>query len=114
MKNDKFDEALDIYSQFFKDPLFTPSCVEREINAVDNEYKKNLSVEGRALYAIEKNHIARPGSILDRFGTGNAETLNIPDILKELKIFYRNNYSSNLMNLVLVGKHPIDELERMA
>ena len=70
VKNDKFDEALDIYSQFFKDPLFNDNAVQREINAVDNEFRKNLSVEGRALYAIEKNHIAKPGSILDRFGTG--------------------------------------------
>lgn len=114
MKNDKFDEALDIYSQFFKDPLFTESCVDREINAVDNEYRKNLSLESRALYAIEKNHIARPGSILDRFGTGCSETLSIPGIMKELKSFYKENYSSNLMSLVLVGKHSLDEMERMA
>jgi secreted Zn-dependent insulinase-like peptidase len=31
--------------------------------------------------------------------------------MDELKNFYSLNYSSNLMNLVLVGKHSLDELE---
>lgn len=48
IKNDKFPEAVDIFSQFFKEPLFTPSATERELNAVDSEYKKNISNEARA------------------------------------------------------------------
>ena len=60
------------------------------------------------------NHIAIPGSILDRFGTGNKETLNIDGILDELRLFYERYYSSNLMNLVLVSRASLDELEAMA
>ena len=48
VKNSHFSDALDIYSQFFKEPLFTESATERELNAVDNEYKKNISNESRA------------------------------------------------------------------
>jgi len=33
-------EALDRFSAFFKCPLFTPSCVQRELNAVHNENSK--------------------------------------------------------------------------
>lgn len=47
IKNDQFPEALDIYSQFFKEPLFTESATDRELNAVDSEYKKNISNEAR-------------------------------------------------------------------
>ena len=47
IKNDKFGESLDIFSQFFKEPLFTESGTERELNAVDSEFKKNLSDFGR-------------------------------------------------------------------
>ena len=59
------------------------------------------------------NHIAIPGSILDRFGCGNKETLNVDGILEELHRFYERNYSSNLMNLVLVSRASVDELEAM-
>lgn len=45
IKNDHFAEALDIYSQFFKDPLFTESATDREMNAVDNEFRMRLSSE---------------------------------------------------------------------
>ena len=48
------------------------------------------------------------GSRLDRFSTGCLETLKIPNILDELKIFYENNYSSNLMSLVLVSRYSLD------
>jgi len=67
VKNDHFAEGLEILCQFFKEPLFTETCTDREMNAVDNEYKMRLSNETRALIQIEKNYMAIPGSILDRF-----------------------------------------------
>ena len=47
IKNEQFAEALDIFSQFFKQPLFTEDATEREVNAVDNEFRRNLSNEAR-------------------------------------------------------------------
>lgn len=52
-----------------------------------------------------------PGSILNRFSTGNLETLKVPNLMEELQSFYKANYSSNLMNLVLVGRDGLDELQ---
>ena len=49
---------------------------------------------------------------MNRFSTGNLETLQIPNILDELKKFYEKHYSSNLMNLVLVSKYSLDELQK--
>jgi len=114
VKNEKFGEAVDIFSQFFKEPLFTDSATDRELNAVDNEYKKNISSELRAKIQIEKSHIVKPGSILDRFATGNLETLKVPGLMDELRAFYKGNYSSNLMNLVMVGRHSLDDLQKLA
>jgi len=59
IKNEKFNEALDMFSAFFKDPLFTESSVDREMNAVDSEFRGNLSSEGRRVYQLEKSIIAR-------------------------------------------------------
>ena len=47
VKNEKFGEALDIFSQFFKHPKFEESASSREMNAVDSEFRKNLSNEER-------------------------------------------------------------------
>ena len=47
IKNEKFGEALDLFSQFFKSPKFEDSASNREMNAVDSEFKKNLSNEER-------------------------------------------------------------------
>ena len=47
IKNEKFSESLEVFSQFFKTPLFTESGTEREMKAVDSEFRKNLSNESR-------------------------------------------------------------------
>lgn len=114
VKSSQFTQALDIFSQFFKDPLFTESASTREMNAVDNEFKKNLSNEARGTTQIEKSHLSVPGSLLNRFQTGNLETLQREGIMDDLKEFYFANYSSNLMNLVLIGRQSLDELEHLA
>lgn len=103
-----------MFSQFFKEPLFSESAIDRELNAVDNEHKMLMSDEFRRTYQIEKSHLAVPGSLLDRFTTGSLETLNIPNIRQELIKFHENNYSSNLMNLVLVSRLGLDELQDYA
>jgi len=114
IKNDHFDEALDIFSQFFKEPLFTESATEREMNAVDSEFTKNRSREARRLIQIEKSIITKPGCVLNRFSTGNLATLNVPNIREHLLKFYAENYSSNVMSLSLVGNHSLDALESFA
>ena len=90
--------------------MFTESAVDRELNAIESEYSKNLSNESRASNQIEKSHISIPGSLLNRFSTGNLETLKKPNIMEELRKFYNSHYSSNLMNLVLVSRLSLDEL----
>lgn len=114
MNNKKFDEALDIFSQFFKAPLFNESAMEREINAIENEFKMSLTSEVVATDQLEKSHIARPGSIVNRFLIGNKESLQVDNILEELKKFHEKNYSSHKMCLVLAGCHSLDQLEEMA
>lgn len=50
IKNEAFPTAIDMFSQFFKEPLFTECATDREMQAVDSEYKKNLSDDGRRLF----------------------------------------------------------------
>lgn len=103
VKCNKFEESLDIFSQFFKEPLFSENATEREMNAIESEYQMNISEESVATDQLEKSHIAVPGSVVSRFLIGNLQTLNKPNIIEELKKYYETNYSSNRMKLVLVG-----------
>jgi insulysin len=78
------------------------------MNAVDSEYKKNLSDDTRRLQQIEKSEVVKKGSILNRFSTGSLETLRIPSIREDLLKFHSDYYSANIMNLVMVGRHSLD------
>ena len=84
------------------------------MQAVDSEFTKNRSNEERRYIQIEKSWLAKQGSILNRFSTGNLETLKVPNIRDHLLEFYKNNYSSNLMTLALVGNHSLDTLQSFA
>lgn len=77
--------------------------MERELKGIENEYKMYQSDEGRALGQIIASHVAIPGSPINRFTSGNLETLGRPNILETLKTYFEENHSSNIMSLVLVG-----------
>lgn len=86
----------------------------REMNAVDSEFRKNLSSEDRRSIQIEKTVLARKQSALNAFSTGNLKTLNVPNIRELLLGFHRDHYSSNLMSLCLVGNHSLNVLQDLA
>ncbi|KAJ1285684.1 hypothetical protein BS78_03G296100 [Paspalum vaginatum] len=109
---DNFEEALDRFAQFFIKPLMSQDAVLREIKAVDSEHKKNLLSDGWRMYQLQK-HLASEDHPYHKFSTGSWETLETKprgrglDIRLELLKFYEN-YSANLMHLVVYGKESLD------
>ncbi|KAI9295016.1 hypothetical protein K502DRAFT_316239 [Neoconidiobolus thromboides FSU 785] len=107
--------ALDRFSQFFTSSLFSPSCTEREIKAVDSENKKNLQEDDWRLLQLYKS-FSKKDHPYSRFATGNLDTLlEEPkskgiDTREELLKFYNKFYSSNIMKLVVSGKESLDKL----
>ena len=110
--------ALDRFSAFFTCPLFTESCTEREMNAVHEEFQKNLLNdlfrENRLFYSlVSADHP------LNKFISGNKHTLtDVPkshgvNVREELFNFYSTHYSSHLMTLTIVGKESLDDLQSM-
>jgi len=112
--NEHLHTASDIFSQFFKCPLFTEEAVEREINAVDSEFRKNYQLDSRKLYQVFKSHAANPLSHFSKFQTGNLEYLSKPGIRDALIKFHSEYYSSDIMNLCIYGKESIEDLEKLA
>ncbi len=106
-----FEGALDRFSHFFIDPLFNPKEVNSELLVVDQEHSKNLENDDWRLYMISKE-IGNQSHPNAQFSTGNSETLSkIPN--SALKRWFKDNYSSHLMQLVIYSNKPIDELKKL-
>ncbi|CAM9632397.1 unnamed protein product, partial [Chrysoparadoxa australica] len=114
--HDKLREALSIFSHFFISPLFTESCTERELTAVDNENSKNLQSDQWRVQQLYRS-LSNPEHPYSKFGTGNMETLrDTPakegvDIRAELLAFHAKFYSANQMCLSIVGRESLDEMQ---
>lgn len=110
--NDAYAEAIDRLSHFFIDPLFSTNCIQRELNAVDNEHAKNVENDGWRQYMILKE-TGNPDHPNCKFSTGNKDTLcKIPQ--SDLKNWYSNHYHANCMHLVMISSLPIAEMRDLA
>tara|TARA_B110000483_G_scaffold136729_1_gene163506 strand:+ start:239 stop:3043 length:2805 start_codon:yes stop_codon:yes gene_type:complete len=115
INSDKFPDALDRLSSAIKAPLFDADMVEKEINAVNSEWLLSRQSEPfiRSRSSAMTGNLNHPRILL---GVGNKQTLSAKKetLLKELKRFYDQYYSSNLMKLVLVGNESPQKLKRLA
>uniref|UniRef100_A0A1D1YFR5 Zinc-metallopeptidase, peroxisomal n=1 Tax=Anthurium amnicola TaxID=1678845 RepID=A0A1D1YFR5_9ARAE len=115
---DSFEEAFDRFAQFFIKPLMSPDATLREIKAVDSENQKNLLSDGWRMRQLQK-HLCSKDHPYHKFSTGNWNTLDtVPkakglDTRNELIRFYKENYSANLMHLVVYGRDSLDEIQSL-
>lgn len=110
VNNDGLSEALDRFGQFFIAPLFSPSGVARECHAIHQEFCRNVPLDNwRALYV--KKALANPVHPFHGFCIGNLDTL-AQISQDELKQWYKEHYSANLMHLVIYAKADLDTLEK--
>ena len=106
--------ALDRFSRFFVSPRFDPEYVDRERQVVHSEYVSRRRNDPLRSLAAWKQALD-PRHPFSRFLGGNATTLaNRPgaDVRDELIDFYESHYSAHLMKLAVVGREPLDTLER--
>lgn len=108
VNHEGFVGALSRFSEFFISPLFNASCAERERSAVDSEFTKNLSQDMWRIHHVQKE-IANKEHPFHRFCIGNGSTLASVST-DELKTWYENHYSANLMHLVVISPLPMNEL----
>ena len=107
------EPAADIFARFFIDPLFTESSVEREMQAVESEFQKNLQSDAwrqDQLLRGLNTHTTHPYT---KFGIGNMQTLKKETIREELIAFHQRYYSADRMTVVVYGKESLADLEAM-
>ena len=110
-----FEKISDIFSRFFIDPILEKENVEREINAVNNEYEMDLVSNDYRFQELMRD-LSNENSTFRHFSVGNQEKLDHKkkDITKELQLFFDKYYSSHNMNLVIYSYHPIEDLKKIA
>lgn len=115
INSSKFEPALDRLSSSIKDPLFDPTMVGKEINAVNSEWLLNRQSDSFIQQRTAGN-TGNPDHPRTKLGVGNKDTLSDSEkiLLKKLRNFYKQYYSANLMKLVLVGKQSPKELKKLA
>ncbi len=115
VSNDAFEESLDRLAAGIKAPLFDIDYVEKEINAVDSEWRRKKDEDGYAtMLAVRQN--LNPKHPASRFGTGNKETLSAhapKDLLANLKAFHANYYSAAIMRASVHSTLSLDEQEKI-
>lgn len=106
--------AVDIFSNFFVSPLFTPSGTSREVQAVDSENSKNLTADVRRRLQILKA-LADPNHYYSTFTTGNVKTLpvesDVDHVRDALLAFHRYHYRPENLVVVIVGPQSLDTLQ---
>ncbi|KAJ1801195.1 metalloprotease [Coemansia sp. RSA 2399] len=112
---DALEGALDRFSQFFIDPLFTADCADREAKAIDSEHKKNIQSDMWRQFQLEKE-LSNHDHPFSMFATGNYQTLSGAaksmgvDLRERLLEFHSKYYSSDIMKLVVVGRDTLDQM----
>jgi secreted Zn-dependent insulinase-like peptidase len=112
----QLEGALDRFSRFFYEPLFTEEYVQREKNAVHSEYQSKYKDDYRRIQYVDKTLI-NPAHPASQFATGRLDTLSDNDSSKvrdDLIAFYGRYYSANLMTLVVYGPQSLSQLETWA
>ncbi|MCP8900476.1 insulinase family protein [Gilvimarinus xylanilyticus] len=110
------DEALDRYSDYFKSPTFDPQYSNKERHAVDSEWSMGRTQDGRIINRL-RGVTANPDHPAHQMSVGNLETLTdqpgMP-LYESMLGFYNRYYSADLMNLVIFGKQPVEQLQALA
>ena len=112
VSNEALEESISMFSEFFKTPLFNKDLIEKELNAIENEFKLNFRNDDRIvshliLFEGYKN------STINTFTTGNLESLQKEGIRDKVIEFYKNKYDAKIMGLSVFSNKTLEELKKI-
>ncbi|KAK9797401.1 hypothetical protein WJX73_004607 [Symbiochloris irregularis] len=110
--------ALDRFAQFFVAPLCKADALEREVQAVDNEFIGVMQRDSERLAQL-RCHTSRSGHPYKTFFWGNMKSLwqdprdRGVDVRQELQAYYRKHYRAERMCLAVLGGQSLGQLQDM-
>jgi secreted Zn-dependent insulinase-like peptidase len=116
--SDALSGAVERLAAALAAPRLAPASVEREVDAVEAEFVKNLADDARREMLVLRA-LAEPDHPLARFTSGNRASLlgfaaSGGDLHAQLRAFLNTHYSATAMTAALVAPLPLDTLERLA
>ncbi|XP_043239610.1 nardilysin-like [Amphibalanus amphitrite] len=111
-------EALDRFAQFFISPLMRKDSMQRERQAVENEYLEALPNDSHRADQLLAT-LARDGHPMGKFTWGNMESLSesrtgLKDDCMHARLheFWRRYYRAPYMTLAVQADQPLDTLQQ--
>ncbi|CAN6468935.1 unnamed protein product [Victoria cruziana] len=114
--NRKFlKESLKRFSQFFISPLVKAEAMEREVMAVDSEFKQSLQSDSCRLQQLQC-HTSKDGHPFNRFFWGNKKSLcdavdKGVNLREQILDMFKEYYHGGLMKLAVIGGESLDTLQ---
>jgi insulysin len=111
----RLEDAFDRFAQFFVAPLFDEEYVQREMNAIDSEFRMGIREDSRRLNDVFRETV-NPEHPYAKFSVGSLATLEDreDDPVRDAVIeFYERHYSAGIMTLAVVGADPVERLAEM-
>ncbi|WP_213357474.1 insulinase family protein [Chlamydiifrater phoenicopteri] len=113
VNNSAFFETLDRFTSMFTYPLFAQEYLDKEKNAVQQEFARNTLLDERRIQRISEI-IAPQDHVFHRFHCGNLETL-APVKEKNIQRWYAQHYSpENMRALVYTSASIEDSIKSVA
>jgi secreted Zn-dependent insulinase-like peptidase len=109
------DEAVDRFAQFFISPLFDEQYVQREMMAIESEYRLKIRDDSRRLLDVLRETV-NPAHPFAKFSVGDVETLRDREgdrARDAVMSFYKSHYSANLMTLAVISAEPLDRMKAL-
>ncbi|CAI4054022.1 hypothetical protein SKDZ_16G3770 [Saccharomyces kudriavzevii ZP591] len=114
-----FEFILDVFASFFKNPLFNPLLISKEIYAIQSEHEGNISSTTKIFYHAARL-LANSDHPFSRFSTGNIHSLSsIPQLKKinlknSLNAYFKNNYFGENITICIRGPQSVNILAKLA
>ena len=116
IQNTHFTQGLERFSDFFINPLMDHEWINKELSAVESEYKLKLTDENRRVLAVLKETV-NPEHPFSKFSVGNKQTLKddaTSSLGDKVNLFYQTKYCASKMKVVLYNNATLDQMEALA
>ena len=112
ISHEVLEESISMFSELFKTPLFTKELINKELNAIESEFKLDYRVDTQRLTQLILSE-GYPNSTINTFINGNLETLKKDDIREKVMEFYNSKYDAKIMALSIFSNKTLDELKNL-
>jgi len=108
--------ALDMFAQFFINPLLKTESADREVNAIESEFRLTQNTDESRVAQVFAS-FAKEGHPFRTFGWGNLKSLRHAtqesgvDINAELRAFYASHYKAPRIRLCVFGVESLNSLQ---